>query len=127
MCRTVIKNVLVPLVAKYGQSMGLWGINANWHTSVIEDNDFIEYLEQSFHEDFKLVSKHCQHMRKAIATIKKQEPTELNVWIDRKLGEYLTLKTVVRERLGEKPDTVRLRAPPDRFSDHRDTIDEILT
>lgn len=126
MCRTVIKNVLAPLVAKYGQSIGLWGINAHWHTSVIEDEDFIDYLEQSFHEDFKLVSNHCQHMRKAIATIKKQEPTELNVWIDRKLGEYLTLKTVVGERLGEKPDTVKLRAPPDKFAEQHDIAAEIL-
>lgn len=126
MCRTVIKNVLVPLVAKYGQSIGLWGANYRGHVTIIEDDEFIDFLEERFHEDFKLVSKHCAHMSKAIATIKKQEPTELNVWIDRKLGEYLTLKTVVRERLGEKPDTVKMRAPPDRFSDQHDIAGEIL-
>ena len=114
MCRTVIKNVLVPLVAKYGKETGLWRENYPGYGLVIEDEDFIDFLQESFHEDFKLVGKHCAHMSSAIATIKKNQRAELNIWIDRKLGEYLTLKTVVKERLGERP-IVKPRGPRDRY------------
>ena len=111
MCRTVIENVLVPLVAKYGIEIGLWREDYPGYGLVIKDDDFIDFLEESFHQDFKLVGSHCEHMRKAIAQIKKEKPPELRVWIDRKLREYLTLKTVVRGPVLEEGTLIQLRGP----------------
>lgn len=124
MCRTVIKNVLVPLVAKYGVETGLWREDYPGYGLVIEDEDFIDFLQESFHEDFKQVGKHCVHMSSAIATIKKTKPAELNIWMDRKLGEYLTLKTVVKERLGERP-IVKPAGPRDSYAHLYEILREV--
>lgn len=126
MCRTVIENVLVPLVAKYGIEIGLWREDYPGYGLVIKDHDFIDFLGESFHQDFKLVGSHCDHMRKAIAQIKKEKPAELQVWIDRKLREYLTLKTVVRGPIGAEQPLIQMRAPREGFSDPHDIAGEIL-
>lgn len=126
LCRTVIENVLVPLVARYGIEIGLWREDYPGYGLVIKDDDFIDFLEESFHQDFKLVGSHCDHMRKAIAQIKREKPAELRVWIDRKLRQYLTLKTVVRGPVSENQPLNRLQGPRDRFSDQHDSAGEIL-
>ena len=126
MCRTVIIDVLMPLVAKYGQSIGLWSQDFPGHGLVLEDKEFTDFLEGAFHEDFKLVGSHCVHMRQAIATKRRENSAELRIWIDRKLREYLALKTAIKERMSEQQNTIILRGPRDRFSDHHNIAEQVL-
>lgn len=126
LCRTVIRDVLMPLVAKYGQSIGLWSGSFPGRRLVLEDEEFTDFLEGAFHEDFKLVGRHCVHMRQAIATMRRENSAELRIWIGRKLREYLALKTAIKERMVEQQNTLRIRGPLDRFSDHHYSAEEVL-
>jgi len=100
MCKTVIRNVLLPLVARYGESIGLWREDYRGHGLEIWDDNFTEFLDSEFHEDFHLKGRHCNHIRDAITSIKKEKPSELSAWIQAKLRKYVKLKTAVSGHSG---------------------------
>jgi len=102
MCKTVIRNVLLPLVARYGESIGLWREDYRGHGLEIWDDNFTEFLDSEFHEDFHLEGRHCSHIKDAITSAKREKPAELSVWIDAKLRKYVKLKTAIRGRPDHK-------------------------
>lgn len=128
MCKVVIRDVLLPLVARYGESIGMWrkGLPVPGYETKIRDERFVEYLEGEFHDDFKMAGKHDDHKRAAILTLRKEKPAELDMWIDQKLRKYFKLRTVIKGPAERWQYFAKLRRPRDSYFFNHEQAEEVL-
>ena len=116
----------MPLVAKYGETVGLWRKSGSGFETQITDPLFIEFLEGEFHIDYKMAGKHSDHKRAAILTLEREKPAELDAWIDRKLKKYFKLRTAIIGPVEQWQYLAKLRRPRDSYFYHHEQEEEVL-
>jgi hypothetical protein len=113
MSRTIIHDVVIPIVQKI---MAQEGIGGPWST-VVQDPNLEEFLEEAMRMYFGVIGANdCQHLREQLEQAMKNDPYAFEFLVKRLLEKYT--KLAVRIRSVQKTSTVE-QGPPDRFSEQR--------
>jgi hypothetical protein len=113
MSRTVIHDIVIPVVQRIMEQGGIDGLRF----AVIQDPVLEEFLEEAMRMHFGVIgANECQHLREQLEEALKNDPYAFEFLVKKLLEKYVKLATIIRVAMGIK--TIE-QGPPDRFSEIR--------
>lgn len=114
MSRSVIRDIVIPLVSKMMVEDGYF---SGYRRFDIRDEHLEEYLEEEMRRRFGVIgSNGCQHLREQLEEAKKNDPYSFEFLVRKLVEKYVKLATKIRYAK-ELEDLEK--GPPDRFSELR--------
>ncbi|MEM3731882.1 MAG: hypothetical protein QXE74_08985 [Candidatus Bathyarchaeia archaeon] len=122
MSRTVIVDVVIPIVSKIMAEEGY--VNPFWPIE-IRDEKFIEFLEEEMRRHFGVIgSNGCQHLKEQLEEAKKNDPFAFEYLVKQLLRKYVKLSVMLRKA---KKTEGELEGPPDRFAEFRRRYNQLFS
>jgi hypothetical protein len=121
MSRTVIHDVVVPIVSRIMAEEGYFG---SYRPVDIRDENLEEFLEEEMRRYFGVIGANgCQHLKEQLEEAKKNDPYAFEFLLRQLLKKYLKLQVKLRKvKLKENA----LQGPPDRFEEQRRRYSQLL-
>lgn len=111
MSRQIIRDIVIPIVAKIMSEQGF----LNWRAQILDDQ-LEEFLEEEMRRRFAVSgANECQHLKEQLEEALKNDPYAFEFVAKRILEKYVKLAAKLR---GAKR-LEKLEGPPDRFSELR--------
>ena len=110
MSRTVIHDIVIPIVSRIMGQQGHFGFGSHF---AIEDENLETFLEEEMRKHFGVIgSNGCQHLKEQLEEAKKNDPGSFEYLIERLLDKYIKLTAKLRTTQKTKQTYT---GPPDRF------------
>ena len=121
MSRTVIHDIVIPIVQRIMDREGIGGPRS----TVIQDPILEEFLEEAMRMHFGVIGANdCQHLREQLEEAIKNDPYAFKFLVNRLLEKYVKLAAKIRQA---KKTRIVEQGPPDRFSEQRRTYNLLFS
>jgi hypothetical protein len=121
MSRTVIHDVVLPIVSSIMAKEGFFG---SYRPVDIRDQNLEEFLEEQMRRYFGVIGANgCQHLKEQLEEAKKNDPYAFEYLLRQLLRKYVQLQVRLRKA---KLKEDALQGPPDRFSEQRKRYNQLL-
>lgn len=121
MSRTVIHDIVLPIVSRIMAEEGYFG---PYRLVDIRDENLEEFLEEEMRRYFGVIGADgCQHLKEQLEEAKKNDPYAFEYLLRQMLKKYLKLSVKLRKAV--KGETLP-QGPPDRFAEQRRRYNRLL-
>nr|MDO8134474.1 hypothetical protein [Candidatus Njordarchaeum guaymaensis] len=121
MSRTVITDIVIPVVSKILADAGFPGLYGQVE---VRDENLEEYLEEEMRRLFGVIgADRCQHLKEQLEEAKKNDPFAFEHLLKQLLTKYVKMQIMLRQARDKKDESVD---PPDRFAEQRRRYNMLL-
>jgi hypothetical protein len=114
MSRIVIRDIVIPIVAKILHEDGYF---TPYRSFDVADEQLELFLEEEMRRHFGVIgANECQHMREQLEEAKKNDPYAFEFLLRQLVAKYVKMQVKVRQLKKKQPG---LQGPPDRFAEQR--------
>ncbi len=112
MSRTVIRDIVIPIVERAIGEQGFGGLGVS-----VQDPALEEFLEEAMRMHFGVIGANdCQHLREQLMEAIKNDPYAFEFLLKKLLEKYAKLAVKIRSAVNGK---LTEKGPPDRFLQQR--------